>query len=93
LTIQINKNKSTEKRKEVKKMREENRELNLYLAQIRKIPFLSPEEEKTLFGFILNGNRERVTKGAEQGDEEAKKQVVEDKKARKKIVESPLVSL
>jgi len=69
-------------------MKDENRELNLYLKQISKIPFLSREEEKTLFSFILNGNRKSVAEKAKKGDERAKKQLVEDEKAQKRIIES-----
>ena len=72
----------------MKKMKDENRELNLYLKQISKIPFLSREEEKTLFSFILNGNRKSVAEKAKKGDERAKKQLVEDEKAQKRIIES-----
>ena len=71
-------------------MREENSELNLYLEKIREIPFLSQEEEKTLFGFILNGNRKAVAQKADRGDKTAKVQLVKDRDAKQKIVESHL---
>ena len=71
-------------------MREENRELNLYLRQIRKIPFLSQEEEKTLFGFILNGNRKAVAEKAKKGDKKAQEQLLRDKESKQRIIESHL---
>ena len=71
-------------------MKDENRELNLYLKQISKIPFLDKEEEKVLFRFILNGNRKAVAEKAKKGDKKAQEQLLRDKESKQKIVESHL---
>jgi len=71
-------------------MKDENRELNLYLKQISKIPFLDKEEEKVLFRFILNGNRKAVAEKAKKGDKKAQEQLLRDKESKQRIIESHL---